>query len=108
MEFTFIETPVFTKIITELLDDEEYKNFQAFLARDVRRGPFIPGSGGLRKIRWGFPRRQKGKRGGIRIIYCVYLANQIYMIFAYDKNEQEDLSRGQLKILRDYVKKGVI
>ena len=65
-------------------------------------GDLIQGSGGIRKIRWGASGR--GKRGGARIIY--YWANnhdQIFMLFAYAKNERDDLTKGQLSALRDIV-----
>jgi len=65
---TFIETPVFTEQITSLLDDDAYSEFQAMLVVNPEAGRVISGAGGLRKIRWKDPGRQKGKRGGIRII----------------------------------------
>ena len=66
----------------------------------------IPEGKGLRKLRWAGG--GKGKRGGLRIIYYLYLnEGQIYMIFAYQKSEQEDLTREQLRILADYVKGGL-
>ena len=46
-----------------------------------------------------------GKRGGLRVIY--YLdpaAEQIYMLFAYLKTAQEDLTNSQLRILRQLVR----
>jgi hypothetical protein len=59
----------------------------------------IPGSGGLRKLRWSL--RNKGKRGGLRVIYYWEPAAElIYLLFLYPKNQQEDLSPDQLKLLR--------
>jgi mRNA-degrading endonuclease RelE of RelBE toxin-antitoxin system len=63
----FIETPIFTEAVTELLDDEEYRSLQLALLLRPESGPLIPRSGGLRKIRWAL--KGKGKRGGCRIIY---------------------------------------
>lgn len=63
----FIETPVFTRLITAILSDEEYKNLQTILAINPLAGDLIPGGRGIRKIRWGIPGR--GKSGGIRVIY---------------------------------------
>jgi hypothetical protein len=66
------------------------------------QGALIPGSGGLRKIRWQLP--GKGKRGGIRVIYYWYSpAVQIYMLLAYGKSEQENLTTQQLKVLKTLV-----
>lgn len=62
-----VETSAFTRRVTQLLPDDEYRELQASLVEDPEKGAFIPGSGGLRKVRWGSSGR--GKRGGSRIIY---------------------------------------
>ena len=62
-----IETPIFTRIVESLLTDEEYRLLQSKLVNSPEFGNVIPGSGGLRKIRWRTEAR--GKRGGIRVIY---------------------------------------
>ena len=93
----FIETPIFTKQITELLDDSDYRRLQIALARKPDAGNVIRNSSGLRKIRWSAQGR--GKRGGIRVIYYKIQADEIYMLFAYPKNKQEDLTTDQLRVL---------
>lgn len=98
----FIETPVFTKQITSLLDDADYRQLQVTLALKPRAGDIIRGSGGLRKIRWAA--RGRGKSGGIRAIYYLVAEEEIYFLFAYAKNKQEDLDSGQLRLLRNLVK----
>lgn len=103
-----IETPTFTEQITDLLDDEEYGKLQYALCANAELGVLIPGAGGLRKMRWSHPSRRRGKRGGIRVIYYSFIRERIYMFFAYDKNQQGDLSRDQVGYLREYVKKGVL
>jgi hypothetical protein len=62
----FIETPVFTRAVGELLDDEELRSLQLALLQRPELGPVIQGSGGLRKLRWAVAGR--GKRGGLRVI----------------------------------------
>ena len=101
----FVETSIFTERITKLLTDEAYRELQAVLAENPRAGDVIAGAGGLRKIRWRASGR--GKRGGIRVIYYCWSEHRLYMIFAYDKTEQGDLTPEQVKILRAYVKGGV-
>lgn len=64
---SFIETKLFTKLVNEHLSDEEYARLQEVLIRDPETGDLIPGSGGIRKVRWGV--KGRGKRGGIRVIY---------------------------------------
>jgi len=63
----FIETSIFTEEIDVFLKDEDYRSLQIALLFRPEQGALIPGSGGLRKLRWGF--HGKGKRGGCRIIY---------------------------------------
>jgi mRNA-degrading endonuclease RelE of RelBE toxin-antitoxin system len=63
----FIETPVFTELVEKQLDREAYRALQLTLLLRPEQGAVIPGSGGLRKIRWGVDGR--GKRGGVRVIY---------------------------------------
>lgn len=99
----FLETPVFTRQIKELVDDEDYRGLQLRLVANPDRGDLIPRSGGLRKIRLGVPGR--GKRGGARVIYYwVTARSQIYMLLAYAKNVQDDLTPDQLQTLRTLVK----
>jgi len=98
----FIETQVFTKQITSLLDEAEYRQLQVTLALKPRAGDIIRGSGGLRKIRCAL--RGRGKSGGIRVIYYLVADEEIYFLFAYAKNKQEDLDSGQLRVLRNLVK----
>lgn len=64
----FLETPVFTRQIKDLVDDEEYRLLQARLIANPDAGDFIPRSGGLRKVRMGVAGR--GKRGGARVTCC--------------------------------------
>jgi len=97
-----IETPIFTNKISALLSDEEYRAFQSALVETPSSGNIIQGSGGIRKIRWGASGR--GKKGGVRIIYYWATRNdQIFMLYAYAKNERDDLTKDQLSMLREVV-----
>lgn len=97
-----IETSVFTRQIRELLDDDDYRELQQLLVQYPDRGELIPGGGGLRKARWKI--EGKGKRGGIRVIYYwMTTDNQLLMLYAYAKGRQTDLSKIQLRLLRDIV-----
>lgn len=66
------------------------------------RGDLIRGSGGLRKIRWAGSGR--GKRGGLRVIYYWHVPGSIILfLLAYSKNEQDDLTSAQLKIMKPII-----
>ena len=97
-----LETTVFTKIVQALMPDDEYRLLQNHLIEFPESGDLIKGSGGLRKIRWKLEGR--GKRGGVRVIYYWAVTDdQIFMLFAYAKNEQEDLTKDQLSVLKKLV-----
>jgi len=98
----FVETPVFTAEIRALLPDEDYRALQVALLLRPEQGAVIPGSGGLRKVRWAAPGR--GKRGGLRVIYYWHPREMtIYLLMAFAKNVRTDLTPAQLKILRRLV-----
>jgi len=97
-----IETPIFTRCIQAILDDDEYRLLQAQIVQKPYAGKIIPGSGGLRKLRWSAGTH--GKRGGIRVIYYWFvLPEVVLMLFAYPKNEQDNLTPDQLKQLKKIV-----
>jgi hypothetical protein len=99
----FVETPVFTAAIRRHLDDEGYRQLQIALMLRPDQGPVIRGSGGLRKVRWATP--GGGKRGGLRIIYFWAAAEHVfYMVFAYTKAEQGDLTVAQTRQLSRIVR----
>ena len=94
-----IETKIYTKYITELLTDDQYKELQQYLIEFPKGGDVIKGSGGLRKLRW--ESKNKGKSAGIRNIYYYYESESvIYMIYIYKKSKIEDLTPKQIEILR--------
>jgi mRNA-degrading endonuclease RelE of RelBE toxin-antitoxin system len=98
----FVETPVFTRTVTALLDEEQYRALQLALALRPEQGDLIRGSGGLRKLRWRL--KGRGKRGGVRVIYYWDAATEtFYMLYAYTKQEQGDLTPQQVKVLRRLV-----
>jgi mRNA-degrading endonuclease RelE of RelBE toxin-antitoxin system len=94
----FIETSVFTDLLSRSLDDDEYRALQVSLLLRPEQGPLIPGSGGLRKLRWA--ERHRGKRGGFRVIYFWHKPSaRCYMLFLFKKNEQGDLTSAQVRVL---------
>lgn len=69
-------------------------------------GALIPGTGGLRKLRFADERRGKGKRGGLRVIYYWWdTGSQFWLFTVYDKDEMSDLTVPQRKALKEMIKK---
>jgi mRNA-degrading endonuclease RelE of RelBE toxin-antitoxin system len=96
----FVETPIFTRRLSNYLDDDDYSRLQMFLADRPDSGKIIRDSGGMRKLRWAGSGR--GKRGGLRIIYFWWVSRErISMLMIYSKNEQDDLAHDQLKQLKN-------
>jgi len=95
----FIELAPFVAFRERYWADEELTALQSFLAAAPDAGNLIPGSGGLRKVRWLV--LQRGKRGGARVIYYWHVAtDRIYLIHAYAKNRRDDLTKAQLDVIQ--------
>jgi len=93
----FIETPIFTKQASGgLFTDEELKELQRELLNNPNKGDLIAGSGGLRKIR--LARKGGGKSGGFRVIYYRSTPEVIFLLLAYPKNKQDNLSKAEVKL----------
>ena len=101
----FVELPGFSDWRDDYFEsDDEFALLQIGLAQNPTAGDVIPGCGGLRKLLWRDPRRGKGKRGGLRIIYLlVPEAQAIAFAWVYDKNEAEDLTAAQKREAQQFV-----
>ena len=98
--FTFVETQLFTRLLSGYLTDDEYSQVQVVLATNPEVGIVIPGSGGIRKLRWRGSGR--GKRGGLRIIYYLRLAqDQVWMLTLHAKNEAENIPTATLRRIKE-------
>jgi hypothetical protein len=99
--FQFVEAPAFSRYREDYLDDEAFAELQRSLAANPEAGDLVPGAGGIRKMRWKDPRRGKGKRGGLRVVYYCFLSDEeIWLLTLYDKNEAIDLTKEQRDQLR--------
>lgn len=106
MKALFVELPAFSRHRAEYLDDDGFRRLQEVLLENPEAGDVIEGTGGLRKLRQADPRRGKGKRGGLRVIYFWWEAGrQIWLYTLYDKDEMDDLSPKERKLLKDRLKR---
>ncbi len=98
----FIETILFQKKAKNVLDGDQLRQLQITLMLYPGMGAVIPGSGGLRKLRW--VSAGKGKRGGLRVIYYwVTDDHKIFLLYVYSKAKQEDLTRQELKLFKTLI-----
>ena len=104
MTRTFIEVPLFTKRWSEIgLADDDLIQLQIMLLKDPESGPVIEGIGGIRKVR--FPLENRGKSGSVRVCYTDFADYEVtYLITAFTKKEQENLTDDEKKVLRKLVK----
>jgi len=105
MKAIFIELPPFQRIRKEYMDDEAYRLLQFELMDNPTAGDVIEATGGLRKLRQADPRRGKGKRGGLRVIYYWWSGGEQFWLFTvYDKDQADDLTPAQRKVLKHLLK----
>ncbi len=101
MKLLFVESEGFTEFLTDYFaSDDDYRAFQSFMMTHPEAGKIIPDGGGLRKVRWLDPKRGKGKRSGIRIVYLyVPEFERLLLLEAYGKDERVDLTAAQRRAL---------
>ena len=101
----FVELPPFRRHLDSYLNDTGFAALQAALMADPEGGDVIPDAGGLRKYRFADPRRGKGKRGGLRLIYFWWAEGaQFWSYTLYGKDEVSDLTSEQRRALRAMLK----
>lgn len=102
LNITFIEAPGFSKLVHDYLNDAEYAALQWSLALHPCTGDVIPGSGGIRKMRWG--NKGRGKSGGVRVIYYWRnRAGEIWLLTIYAKNETENIAANVLRQMKQEI-----
>jgi hypothetical protein len=85
------------------LDDEDLRGLEIYLCLNPSSGDVIPGTGGLRKLRWSL--EGKGKRGGLRTLYVDFAYyEKIYLISAFPKNVKTNLTENEKKQIKILIK----
>lgn len=94
MSNTIVELSEYIRDADRLLDRESQDELKSFLAAHPAAGPIMPGTGGVRKLRWA--RSGKGKSGGVRVIYYFYNETlPLFLLNMFGKNEQANLSKAE-------------
>ena len=105
MDAVFVELPAFERQRGVYLDDAQFRALQITLMANPEAGDVIQGTGGLRKFRFADPRRRKGTRGGLRVIFYFWAGGPQFWLFTlYDKNDADDLTAEQKSMLKDRLK----
>jgi len=97
--FTVIETQLFSKQWPVYWTEEERGEFVSFLSANPEAGEVVPGSGGIRKVRW--KRQGTGKSGGVRVIYFIRVQSEdLVLLTLYAKSKTDNLTAAVLKEIR--------
>ena len=101
---TFIEVPLFSKRWAEIgLGEDDLLALQIMLLKDPQSGPVMEGTGGIRKVR--FTLENRGKSGSVRVCYTDFEEYEvIYLITAFTKADQENLTKDEKNVLKKLVK----
>lgn len=100
--FTVIETPTFVRLASDYWNDEDRSTFITYIAGNPDAGVVVPGSGGVRKTRWGNAGR--GKRGGVRVVYFNRLASgEIWLLLVYEKSVRENIPAQVLRQIKEEI-----
>ena len=105
--FTIVESSLFSRLVSDYLSEEEYEGLKLFLALNPESGDVIPGSGGLRKLRW--IRAGTGKRGGVRVIYFLRTSRgEVALLTLYAKSRVGNLPPHIARQLKEAFENGKI
>jgi hypothetical protein len=99
---TVVETQEFLRRAKPLMSNSERSDLVTFVATNPEAGEIMPGTGGVRKIRWAM--QGAGKRGGARVIY--YYHNErlpLFLLPAYSKNQKANLSQSERNVMKGLI-----
>ena len=100
--YSFVELTIFSRYRDSYFSEEQFAELQSHLMKNPRAGTVVPGTGGVRKLRW--QRGGMGKSGGLRVIYYVQDAkSRIWLLTVYGKSARENITAKDLKQLREVV-----
>ena len=99
---TVVEVEPFSAKAKQVWSEEEKLELVSFVAHSPEAGDLIPGTGGVRKLRWS--RRGTGKRGGVRVVYFFHdMALPVFLLTVYAKSDRADVSPSERRVMRKLV-----
>ena len=102
MKRTFVQTPTFAGILDKKEAGAVLEEIEDKILKNQACGDVIPGCGGVRKLRVKDPKRGKGTRGGLRVLYLdVPAKEKVYLVYLYGKDEAEDITPDEKKQIRE-------
>jgi hypothetical protein len=97
---TVAETAIFLRQAKAVWTEDEHEEFVLTIAGNPEAGDVIPGTGGVRKVRWS--RTGTGKRGGVRVIYFYHDRDRpLCLLMVYAKGRRDNLDAEDKKAIRD-------
>jgi len=107
MRLTLIQLSTFAAKWSKLgLTDEDLQSLENMLIANPEAGRVIPGTGGLRKLRFAPRSWHTGKRGVSRVIYAFIVPGAaVYLFTLYGKNEQSDLTPDEKQVFRQVLER---
>jgi mRNA-degrading endonuclease RelE of RelBE toxin-antitoxin system len=96
-------TSTFIKQAKKIIAASALQEFYEYIVLHPEDGDIISGAGGLRKARWRSGLNNKGKSGGVRVIYYYQLKEAVILISIYSKSTKEDITLREKKIMKEQI-----
>ncbi len=104
---TVVETPTFLREAASILSDSERAELAGAVAANPELGNVMPGTGGVRKLRWAA--KGKGKRGGVRVIYYYHSESlPLFLLNLFAKSEKVNLTKAERNEMKKLVPRLVV
>lgn len=87
-------TPKFLRLADKAMTKEAQQELIDELAMNPEVGDIITDTGGIRKLRWRTGKNNKGKSGGIRVLYY-HEENLVLVITLFTKSDKENIDAGE-------------
>lgn len=100
---TIYTTPAFDKKAKKLLSPQALEDLLDYLEQKPEMGQLIVGSGGIRKLRWNTGKNNKGKSGGVRVLYYYAKSYLVILVTLYSKSEKKNITTTEKQILRNLI-----